>query len=178
MALESRITMGDRNELRSAIGCGWAPAYTASSPAPALEHFASERHSVVAGTRALIRRVERAGPWKVEITNTAGCRCRRGRWLARRGRARPMTDRQLHARNAALTALLARAGVEAQASAVAAQLQTVLVEEIHPPMTHMLAMVTAVVRQSMRAAAPLAEAEATISARLMAMSNAHELLLK
>src|ERR1700743_2110941 len=89
-----------------------------------------------------------------------------------------MTDRQLHARNAALTALLARAGVEAQASAVAEQLHTVLVEEIHHRMKNMLAMVTAIVRQSMRAAATLPEAEATISARLMAMSNAHELLLK
>jgi two-component sensor histidine kinase len=39
-------------------------------------------------------------------------------------------------------------------------------------------MVTAIVRQSLRSAADLAEAEAAIGARLIAMAKAHDLLLK
>jgi len=89
-----------------------------------------------------------------------------------------MFNRQLQAQNAALTALLEQAGLDAQASIVAARIQAVLVDEIHHRMKNMLAMVTAIVRQSMRSTTSMAEAEAAIGTRLIAMSNAHELLLK
>src|SRR5690242_12854808 len=89
-----------------------------------------------------------------------------------------MWKQKLEAQNAALTALLEQAGLDAQASIVAARIQAVLTDEIHHRMKNMLAMVTAVVRQSMRSAATMPEAEAAIGARLIAMSNAHELLLK
>jgi two-component sensor histidine kinase len=45
-------------------------------------------------------------------------------------------------------------------------------------MKNMLAMVAAVVRQAMRTAGNLQDAEAAIGARLMDMANAHDLLLK
>jgi two-component sensor histidine kinase len=88
-----------------------------------------------------------------------------------------MQNKQLTAQNAVLTALLEQAGLDAEASVVAARIQSVLTDEIHHRMKNMLAMVTAIVRQSVRSSASLAEAETAISARLIAMSKAHELLL-
>jgi two-component sensor histidine kinase len=74
--------------------------------------------------------------------------------------------------------MLRQAGLDAEAQVVAARIQTVLTDEIHHRMKNMLTMVTAVVRQSMRSATSLAEAEAAIGARLIAMAKAHDLLLK
>jgi two-component sensor histidine kinase len=85
---------------------------------------------------------------------------------------------KLTAQNVYLTEMLRQAGLDAEAQIVAAQIQTVLTDEIHHRMKNMLTMITAVVRQSMRSAANLAEAEAAIGARLIAMSKAHDLLLK
>jgi two-component sensor histidine kinase len=86
-------------------------------------------------------------------------------------------DLELSARVASLQQLLEQAGLDAKAQVVAAQIQGVLTTEIHHRMKNMLAMVTAVVRQSLRSAVSIADAEAAICARLMAMAKAHDFLL-
>jgi len=80
--------------------------------------------------------------------------------------------------NAYLTEMLKQAGLDAEARDVAQRIQTVLTDEIHHRMKNMLTMVTAIVRQSMRSAKSLGEAEGAISTRLIAMALAHDLLLK
>jgi len=85
---------------------------------------------------------------------------------------------KLTAQNAYLTEMLRQAGLDAEAQVVAARIQTVLTDEIHHRMKNMLTMVTAVVRQSMRSARNLADAEAAIGTRLIAMAKAHDLLLR
>ncbi len=85
---------------------------------------------------------------------------------------------KLTAQNAYLTQMLKQAGLDSDARDVAERIQTVLTDEIHHRMKNMLTMVTAIVRQSMRSAQGLAEAEAAISVRLLAMARAHDLLLK
>ena len=89
-----------------------------------------------------------------------------------------MQTSNLTAQNDYLTEMLKQAGLDAEAQIVAARIQTVLTDEIHHRMKNMLTMVTAVVRQSMRSAVNLADAEAAIGARLIAMAKAHDLLLK
>ncbi len=89
-----------------------------------------------------------------------------------------MQDSKLTARNAHLTEMLRQAGLDAEAQVVAARIQAVLTDEIHHRMKNMLTMVTAIVRQSLRAAPSLADAEAAIGARLIAMAKAHDLLLQ
>jgi len=74
--------------------------------------------------------------------------------------------------------MLEQAGLDAAARDVAEQIQSVLTDEIHHRMKNMLAMVTAIVRQSMRSATTLAHAEAAIATRLIAMAKAQDLLLK
>src|SRR6185503_16434441 len=69
-------------------------------------------------------------------------------------------------------------GMDSAARDIAEQIQTVLKEELHHRMKNMLGMVTAIVRQSMRSATSLDGAERAISARLIAMATAHDLLLK
>jgi two-component sensor histidine kinase len=90
----------------------------------------------------------------------------------------PVQSSKLTAHNAYLTEMLKQAGLDAQARDVAERIQSVLTDEIHHRMKNMLTMVTAIVRQTMRAADNLAEAEAAISIRLLAMARAHDLLLK
>ncbi len=89
-----------------------------------------------------------------------------------------MQNSQLTAQNAYLTEMLRQAGLDAEAQVVAARIQTVLTDEIHHRMKNMLTMVTAIVRQSLRAAPSVAAAESAIGARLIAMAKAHDLLLK
>ncbi len=89
-----------------------------------------------------------------------------------------MNSSKLTAQNAYLTEMLRQAGLDAEAQAVAARIQGVLTDEIHHRMKNMLAMVTAVVRRSMRSATSIAQAEAAISTRLIAMAKAHDILLK
>ena len=81
-------------------------------------------------------------------------------------------------KNAYLTEMQKQAGLDAEAQAVAQRIQIVLTDEIHHRMKNMLTMVTAIVRQSMRSATSLVEAEAAISTRLIAMARAHDMLLK
>ena len=80
--------------------------------------------------------------------------------------------------NAYLTEMLKQAGLDAEAQAVAQRSQIVLTDVIHHRRKNMLTMVTAIVRQSMRSATSLVEAESAISTRLIAMAKAHDLLLK
>jgi two-component sensor histidine kinase len=67
--------------------------------------------------------------------------------------------------------MLKQAGLDAEAQIVAARIQAVLTDEIHHRTKNMLTVVTAVVRQSIRSATSLAEAEAAIGARLIAMAR-------
>jgi len=89
-----------------------------------------------------------------------------------------MHESELTARNVYLTEMLRQAGLDAEARDVAERIQRVLTDELHHRMKNMLAMVAAVVRQAMRTAGNLQDAEAAIGARLMDMANAHDLLLK
>lgn len=89
-----------------------------------------------------------------------------------------MPGTTLKQQNANLLKLLEQAGLDSAQREIAARVQTVLTDELHHRMKNMLAMVTAIVRQSLRSAADLAEAEAAIGARLIAMAKAHDVLLK
>ena len=84
----------------------------------------------------------------------------------------------LRVQNAYLTEMLKQAGLDAEAHDVAQRIQFVLTDEIHHRMKNMLTIVTAIVRQSMRSATSLVEAESAISTRLIAMGRAHDMLLK
>ena len=89
-----------------------------------------------------------------------------------------MPDSKLTARNVYLTEMLRQAGLDAEARDVAERIQRVLTDELHHRMKNMLAMVAAIVRQTMRTAGNLEDAEAAISVRLVAMAKAHDVLLK
>jgi two-component sensor histidine kinase len=84
----------------------------------------------------------------------------------------------LKAENTHLTQMLKQAGLDAQARDVADRIQGMVIGEIHHRMKNMLTMVTAIVRQSMRSAASLDDAQVAIDLRLQAMARAHDLLLK
>ena len=88
-----------------------------------------------------------------------------------------MANPTLKEQNDTLQKLLDQAGIDSVRRDVAERIQAVLTEELHHRMRNMLTMVTAIVRQSMRSASSLASAEIAITARLMAMAKAHELLL-
>ena len=89
-----------------------------------------------------------------------------------------MQKDSLKTQNLYLRKMLEQAGLDAAARDVTERIQKILTDEIHHRMKNMMGMVTAIVRQSMRAAINLAEAETAITARLMAMAKAHDLLLK
>jgi two-component sensor histidine kinase len=74
--------------------------------------------------------------------------------------------------------MLRQAGPDAETQVDAARIQSVLTDEIHHRKKNILTMVTAVVRQSMRSARNLADAESAIGARLIAMAKAHDLMLR
>jgi hypothetical protein len=61
----------------------------------------------------------------------------------------------LSVQNAYFIEMLKQAGLDAEAQAVAQRIQIVLTDEIHHRMKNMLTVVTAIVRQSMRAATKL-----------------------
>jgi two-component sensor histidine kinase len=84
----------------------------------------------------------------------------------------------LSVRNARLVAMLKQAGLEREAEKLSAAIQGALTEEIHHRTKNLLTAVTAIVRQTLRSAATLADAEKSISARLLAMSKAHDALLR
>ena len=88
-----------------------------------------------------------------------------------------MPNASLTERNAQLTEMLKQAGLDAQARDVAERIQSVLTEELHHRMKNMLTVVAAIVRQTMRTAGNMFDAEAAIGTRLSAMAKAHDLLL-
>lgn len=89
-----------------------------------------------------------------------------------------MRDEALQAQNVYLNRLLEKAGVDAARRDIAERIQSVLTEELHHRMKNMLTMVTSIVRQSIRSATSLEEAEKAIATRLIAMGKAHDLLLE
>lgn len=80
--------------------------------------------------------------------------------------------------NGDLTRRLEQATLDASVQNDAARFQLVLTQEIHHRMKNMLAIVGAIIRQSMRSTTDIREAEAAIGARLIAMARAHDLLLQ
>jgi len=76
-----------------------------------------------------------------------------------------------------LKELLAQAGIDAQASSVAAKLQEVVIGELHHRMKNTLAIVSAITSQSLKSANSLEEATKTIGERLHALGVAQDLLV-
>src|SRR6266481_382098 len=77
-----------------------------------------------------------------------------------------------------LKELLAQAGIDAQASSVAAKLQEVVIGELHHRMKNTLAIVSAITSQSLRTATSLEEATKIIGDRLHALGVAQDLLVR
>ena len=77
-----------------------------------------------------------------------------------------------------LRELLAQAGIEAQASNVAAKLQEIVIGELHHRVKNTLAIVSAITSQSLRNANSLEEATKTIADRLHALGVAQDLLVR
>ena len=77
-----------------------------------------------------------------------------------------------------LRELLAKAGVDAQASAIAATLQEVVIRELHHRVKNTLAIASAITSQSLKTANSLEEATKTIGDRLLALGTAQDLLIR
>jgi two-component sensor histidine kinase len=77
-----------------------------------------------------------------------------------------------------LKELLAKAGVDAQASAIATELQEVVIRELHHRVKNTLAIVSAITSQSLKTANSLEEAAKTIGDRLQALGTAQDLLIR
>ena len=77
-----------------------------------------------------------------------------------------------------LKELLAKAGVDAQASTIAAKLQEVVIGELHHRVKNTLAIVSAITSQSLQTANSLEAAAKTISDRLHALGVAQDLLIR
>src|SRR6478735_3074053 len=77
-----------------------------------------------------------------------------------------------------LKELLAQAGIDAQASSVAAKLQEVVIGELHHRVKNTLAIVSAITSQSIKSASSLEEAGKTIGDRLHALGVAQDLLVR
>jgi two-component sensor histidine kinase len=77
-----------------------------------------------------------------------------------------------------LKELLAKAGVDAQASSLAAKLQEVVIGELHHRVKNTLAIVSAITSQSLRTATSLEQASKIISERLHALGVAQDLLIR
>ena len=77
-----------------------------------------------------------------------------------------------------LRELLAKAGVDAQASAIATALQEVVIRELHHRVKNTLAIASAITSQSLKTANSLEEATKTIGDRLLALGTAQDLLIR
>jgi two-component sensor histidine kinase len=77
-----------------------------------------------------------------------------------------------------LKELLAQAGIDAQAHALAANLQKIVIGELHHRVKNTLAIVSAITSQSIKSASSLAEAGKTIGDRLQALAVAQDLLVR
>lgn len=91
---------------------------------------------------------------------------------------RRVTLRDVESENDQLRQLLIQAGVEAEASVVAAKLQKVLIGELHHRVKNMLSIASAIASQSLRGATSIDDAAATISSRLAALGISHDLLIR
>jgi len=80
--------------------------------------------------------------------------------------------------NARLRDLLIQAGLDRDASDIAAKLQQVLIGELHHRVKNTLAIVSSIVSQSLRSSDSLDDAAGAISERLQALGTAHDLLLR
>jgi two-component sensor histidine kinase len=74
--------------------------------------------------------------------------------------------------------LLAKAGIDATENEAAKRLQQLLLEELHHRVKNTLATVIAITSQSLRHAASLEEGRLAIENRLVALGQAHDLLLQ
>src|SRR6476620_7255174 len=77
-----------------------------------------------------------------------------------------------------LKELLAQAGIDAHASSVAAKLQEAVIGELHHRVKNTLAIVSAIVSQSLKTANSLEEATKTIEERIHALGVAQDLLVR
>jgi two-component sensor histidine kinase len=77
-----------------------------------------------------------------------------------------------------LRELLAQAGIDAQASNLAAKLQEIVIGELHHRVKNTLAIVSAITSQSLKTANNLEEAAGTIADRLHALGVAQDLLVR
>lgn len=89
-----------------------------------------------------------------------------------------MPNSALATQNLDLKRLLKLAAANTAERDIADKIQDVLTKELHHRMQNMMAMVGAIVRQSLKTAHNLPEAARAIEARMMAMARAHDLLLK
>jgi two-component sensor histidine kinase len=77
-----------------------------------------------------------------------------------------------------LRELLAQAGIDAQASNLAAKLQEIVIGELHHRVKNTLAIVSSITSQSLKSAKSLDEATRTIANRLHALGVAQDLLVR
>ena len=85
---------------------------------------------------------------------------------------------RLEIENLDLWRLLAQACIDAAELKVTAQLQRVLLEELHYRVKNTLATVMAITSQTLRKADNIEEATQAISSRLVALGRVHDLLLQ
>src|SRR5665213_3500730 len=92
----------------------------------------------------------------------------------------PRSDEEikLQIENLDLRRLLEQAGVDAAELKVAAQLQRVLLEELHHRVKNTLATVMAITSQSLRSSENMEQARLAVENRLVALGRAHDLLLQ
>jgi len=85
---------------------------------------------------------------------------------------------RLELENANLRQLLEQAGIDAAQQEVAEKLQRIILEELHHRVKNTLAIVHAIVNQSLRSSSDMRQAEAAISSRILALGRVHDLLLR
>jgi two-component sensor histidine kinase len=84
----------------------------------------------------------------------------------------------LEAENANLRQLLAQAGIDAAEHKVVDRLQRILLEEMHHRRKNTLAIVQAIISQSLRHAENLEQARAAIESRMASLSRVQDLLMQ
>jgi two-component sensor histidine kinase len=87
-------------------------------------------------------------------------------------------DLRLEVENADLRRLVAQAGLDAADQIVAQRLQRLVLEELHHRIKNTLAIVMAIVTQSLRTAKSVDEGREAIEHRLVALGRVHDLLLQ
>ncbi len=85
---------------------------------------------------------------------------------------------RLEIENLDLRRLLAQAGIDAAELKVAAELQRVIVEELHHRIKNTLATVMAITSQTLRKSDSIEQAREAIDNRLLALARVHDLLLR